>query len=137
LLGELFPGLPDEFVVAGAVVVDDGHLSRVYARIGRYSAKFAEPRAGVPSGGLTVRRVPRPPTRPGPRQCRSSLRPGRDRTARYGICMTGVRIINRGNGVETALGAELVTDATGRAPRTSAFLDSLGYGGQLVTCGWR
>jgi hypothetical protein len=47
LLGELFPGLPDEFVVAGAVVVDDGHLSRVYARIGRYSAKFADPRALV------------------------------------------------------------------------------------------
>jgi hypothetical protein len=51
--------------------------------------------------------------------------------------MTGVRIINRGNDVETALNAELVTDAMGGAARTSAFLDSLGYGRQLVTCGWR
>jgi hypothetical protein len=51
--------------------------------------------------------------------------------------MAGVRIINRGNGVETALAAELVTDAMGRATRTPAFLDSLGYGRQVVTCGWR
>jgi hypothetical protein len=40
--------------------------------------------------------------------------------------MTGVRIINRGNGVETALAAELVTNAMGGAARTSAFLDSSG-----------
>ena len=55
-----------------------------------------------------------------------SLRPGPDRTARYGRCVTGVRIINPGNGVETALAAELVTDAMGGAARTSAFLDSSG-----------
>jgi hypothetical protein len=45
--------------------------------------------------------------------------------------MTGVRIINRGNGVETALAAELVTHAMGRATRTLAFLDSLWYSRQL------
>jgi hypothetical protein len=55
-----------------------------------------------------------------------SLRPGPDRTAHDGTGMTGVRIINPGNGVETALAAELVTDAMGGAARTSAFLDSSG-----------
>jgi hypothetical protein len=40
--------------------------------------------------------------------------------------VTVVRIINPGNGVETALAAELVTDAMGGAARTSAFLDSSG-----------
>ena len=47
VLGELFPGLPEELATAGAIVVDDGDLSQVYARIGRYelkrSGKFADP----------------------------------------------------------------------------------------------
>jgi len=51
--------------------------------------------------------------------------------------MIGIRIINPGNGVETALGAELVTGAMGGTARTSAFLDSSGWGRQSATCGWR
>src|SRR5882757_6690802 len=51
LLGELFPGIRDELVEAGANVVDDGDLSRVYMRIGRYqmnrTEKFADPSALV------------------------------------------------------------------------------------------
>ena len=36
VMGELFPGLLDELAAAGAVVIDDGDLSRIYARVGRY-----------------------------------------------------------------------------------------------------
>ena len=42
--------------------------------------------------------------------------------------VTGVRIAHRGNGAATVLDADLVVDAMGRAARTPAFLDTLGYG---------
>ena len=41
--------------------------------------------------------------------------------------VTGARVYNRGTGEERILGADLVVDATGRAARTPAFLESLGY----------
>lgn len=37
VMGELFPGFLDELVAAGAVVVDDGDLSRICARVGRFA----------------------------------------------------------------------------------------------------
>ena len=42
--------------------------------------------------------------------------------------VTGARVVDRDTGEETVLDAELVIDATGRAARTPAFLDNLGYG---------
>lgn len=42
--------------------------------------------------------------------------------------VTGVRIVHRRNGMVTGLDADLVIDATGRAARTPAFLEGLGYG---------
>jgi 2-polyprenyl-6-methoxyphenol hydroxylase-like FAD-dependent oxidoreductase len=51
LLDQFFPGILDELVDAGAGVVDEGDLSRVYTRIGPYglnrSEKFADPAALV------------------------------------------------------------------------------------------
>ena len=38
-LAELFPGLLDELAEAGAVVVTDGDLSRIYARVGGWELK--------------------------------------------------------------------------------------------------
>ncbi|EUA29536.1 NAD(P)-binding Rossmann-like domain protein [Mycobacterium intracellulare] len=41
VLAELFPGLIDELGAAGAVVIDDGDLSRLYVRAGRYELQRA------------------------------------------------------------------------------------------------
>lgn len=41
MLAELFPGLIDELGAAGAVVIDDGDLSRLYVRAGRYELQRA------------------------------------------------------------------------------------------------
>jgi hypothetical protein len=50
-LEQLLPGLLGELAAAGAPVVDDGDLSRVYTRHGSYelnrSGKFADPAALV------------------------------------------------------------------------------------------
>lgn len=49
VLEQLVPGLLGELVAAGANVVDDGELSRIYTRLGHHevnrSGKFAGPRA--------------------------------------------------------------------------------------------
>ena len=42
--------------------------------------------------------------------------------------ITGARVVNRNAGEETVLDAELVVDAMGRAARTPAFLENLGFG---------
>src|SRR5271168_2148496 len=51
VLGQLFPGLLDELVDAGANVWNDGDLSRVCFRSGRYefknSGRFADPAASA------------------------------------------------------------------------------------------
>lgn len=41
--------------------------------------------------------------------------------------VTGARVVNRRTGEEATLSADLVVDATGRAARTPAWLDNLGY----------
>src|SRR4029078_2387983 len=42
--------------------------------------------------------------------------------------VTGVRVVNREDGAEQELTADLVMDAMGRGAHTPAFLESLGYG---------
>ena len=42
--------------------------------------------------------------------------------------VTGVRVVNRDDGAEQELTADLVMDAMGRGAHTPAFLESLGYG---------
>jgi len=42
--------------------------------------------------------------------------------------VTGVRLVDRATGDDTPLNADLVVDAMGRAARTPAFLEKLGYG---------
>lgn len=134
LLDQFLPGILDELVDAGANVVDDGDLSRVYSRTGPYqmnrSEKFADPAAVVfylasrPFVEFHVRR----------RVAALANVKFLDRhdvtepavIARHRI--TGVLLVNRDTGERTALDADLVVDAMGRAARTPAFLESLGYG---------
>ncbi|OBA59469.1 FAD-dependent oxidoreductase [Mycobacterium sp. 1100029.7] len=133
ILAELFPGLLGELAAAGAVVVDDGDLSRTYARVGRYemkrSGRLRDPAplalylASRPFLELHVRR-------------RVNLLPnvtlldGHDvvEPVATGDNVTGVRIVKRDSGFETTIDADLVVDAMGRAARTPAFLQHLGYG---------
>jgi 2-polyprenyl-6-methoxyphenol hydroxylase-like FAD-dependent oxidoreductase len=132
-LGELFPGLLDELATAGAVVVDDGDLSRIYTRRGRFelnpSGKFADPAA------LVLYLASRPFLEFHVRQhvqalANVTLLDGHDvaEPLTSSGAVTGVRVIHRGNGVEAALDADLVIDAMGRGARTPALLERLGYG---------
>jgi 2-polyprenyl-6-methoxyphenol hydroxylase-like FAD-dependent oxidoreductase len=135
-LDHLFPGLLDEFVEAGAVVLNDGDLSRVYARVGPYvfnrTQKFSDPAAAV------VCQASRPFLEFHVRRRVMALRnvrfldnhdvvepiaPTRER-------ITGVLVIDHAADDTTggiALEADLVVDAMGRSARTPAFLEALGY----------
>lgn len=133
VLAELFPGLLDELAAAGAVVVSDGDLSRFYTRVRRCelkrSGRLADPAA------LTLCLATRPFVEFHVRQ-RVRVLPnvtfvdGHEilEPIAVGDAVTGVRIVNRDNGMVAALEADLVVDAMGRAARTPAFLDGLGYG---------
>ena len=134
ILEELFPGLLDELVAAGAPVIDDGDASKVYFSPGHLftrSGRAKHPRslAGYfPSRPLLefhVRRrlgaLPNVAVLDGHDVVDITSTPGRDR-------VTGARVVHRDGGQERSLSADLVVDALGRAARTPACLDSLGYG---------
>jgi 2-polyprenyl-6-methoxyphenol hydroxylase-like FAD-dependent oxidoreductase len=134
LLDQFFPGLNAELVEAGANVVDDGDLSRVYTRLGAYqmnrSEKFADPTAlafylaSRPFVEFHVRRRVAALANVKLLDCHDVTEP--IVIARHRI--TGVLLVNRGTGQRSTLDADLVVEAMGRAARTPAFLDKLGYG---------
>ena len=134
LVEQLFPGITGELVDAGANLIDDGDLSRVYMSTGAYelnrTGKFTEPKAmefilaSRPFVEFYVRR--RVMAIPNVRflDCHDMTAPtvvARDR-------VSGVLVANRNTGERTTLAADLVVDAMGRGARTPAFLDDLGYG---------
>lgn len=133
VLEELFPGILGEAAAAGAYVLDDGDLSRVYLRAGPYAlnrtGKFADPTALVtylasrPFIEFHVRR------RVGALGNVTFL-DSHDVAEPISTAdrVTGVRIINRDTSNAISLDADLVVDAMGRAARTPAFLEDLGYG---------
>jgi 2-polyprenyl-6-methoxyphenol hydroxylase-like FAD-dependent oxidoreductase len=129
-LDQLFPGLLDELVTAGANVLDN-EQSRVYLGFGRYVrlGKFADPASLVfyqPSRPLLeshVRRRVRAIENVRILDGHDVVEPIADRANR----VTGARVVNRETGEETVLDAELVVDTTGRSARTPAFLENLGY----------
>jgi uncharacterized protein (TIGR02246 family) len=137
VLGELFPGILDELVAGGAVVDDGDDLSRLYVRVAGYELN--------PTGKLT---------NPGPLAAYQASRPFMEFHLRRRVAalanvtvldnheviepliaadtVTGARIINHDNDNDNdntiTVDADLVVDATGRAARTRAFLDSHGFG---------
>jgi len=132
VIGDLFPGLPDELVAAGAVVVDDGDLSRIYARIGRYelnrAGKLADPDA------LVAYQASRPFMEFQVRRRVGALGnvvilDGHEVVEPITAADTvaGVRIVDRDTGAATILNADLVVDAMGRATCTPAFLNNRGF----------
>lgn len=133
-LAELFPGLLNELVAAGVNVLDEGDLSRVYTRFGPYelnrSGKFAEPAALVqylpsrPFLEFYIRRRVRGLGNAEFLEDHDVVEPIASAPDR----ITGVRVVSRASGAVTDLPADLVVDAMGRAARTPAFLEHLGYG---------
>ncbi|WAC93617.1 FAD-dependent oxidoreductase [Mycobacterium sp. Aquia_213] len=132
VLDELFPGLLQDLARAGAVVVDDGELSNFYVRFGRYemktSGRFADPAA------LAIHLASRPFMEFHLRRRVKALPnvtflDGHDvaELVTTADIVNGVRIIRRYNGFLTTLDADLVVDATGRAARTPALLERLGF----------
>ncbi|BBX24743.1 hypothetical protein MTER_41540 [Mycolicibacter terrae] len=133
ILGELFPGILDDFAGAGAVVIDDADLSGRYARIGRHelnrTGRLADP------GALAIYSASRPFVEFHVRQHvdrlgnvafldgHDAVEPVHDRNI-----VTGVRIRNQRNRLTQVLHADLVVDATGRAARTAEFLAGHGFG---------
>ncbi len=135
ILDELFPGILNELVADGAPVWDDGELSRFYFSFGGHllvrSGKMPDHKA------MTAYMPSRPFL-----EChvRRRLRAianvtivgGHDVAELTSTAdqnrITGVRVINRKDGVEQELTAGLVMDAMGRGAHTPAFLEGLGYG---------
>ncbi len=132
ILEELFPRLLTELVAAGAVAVDQGDLSRLYARVGRYevlrSGTVADPAAlalylaSRPFLEFHIRRRVRTLPNVVFVEGHDVLEP-----LVAAETITGVRVLNRHNGVRASLDADMVVDATGRASRIPVFLEGTGY----------
>ena len=133
-LEQLFPRLLDDLVASGANVCDEGNLSRVSMQVGGHelnrSGRFADPSALVlyiasrPLLESLVRQRVRAIDNVTVLDGHDVIEPIADQPRR----VTGARVANRETGAECALEADLVIDATGRAARTPAFLETLGYG---------
>jgi 2-polyprenyl-6-methoxyphenol hydroxylase-like FAD-dependent oxidoreductase len=132
-LNRLFPGLLDELVADGATVCDDGDLSRLSIWVGGHefhrSGKFADPTAVViyllsrPLLESHVRRRVRAIDNVEILDGHDFVEPIAAQPHR----ITGAKVVNRDTATQRVLDAELVVDAMGRAARTPAFLDNLGY----------
>lgn len=133
ILEELFPGLLDELVAAGANVLDGNDFSRVWLRFGGHdlnrSGNFADP-AAVTSY-LASRPLLEAHVRTRVRAIDNvTIMDGHDAVDLISINprqVTGARVADRASGEEFILPADLVVDATGRAARTPALLEELGY----------
>jgi 2-polyprenyl-6-methoxyphenol hydroxylase-like FAD-dependent oxidoreductase len=137
-LGRLFPGIHDELVAAGAMVCDDGDLSRVSIRVAGHelhrSGKFSDPASVVlhllsrPLLEFQVRQRVRAIDNVEFLDGHDAVEPVAAQPDR----VTGIQVVDRDTGAQHELGADLVVDAMGRGARTPAFLDSLGYGRPVV-----
>jgi 2-polyprenyl-6-methoxyphenol hydroxylase-like FAD-dependent oxidoreductase len=136
ILEEFFPGFLDELVAAGTPVWDDGDMSKGYFCYSGHEL----PRSGLVAGvnkTLALYMASRPLL-----EChvRRRLRAMENVTIYGGhdvaeILATsdrrridGVRVVNRADGTEHELTADLVMDAMGRSAHTPALLENLGYG---------
>ncbi|HYJ55202.1 MAG TPA: FAD-dependent monooxygenase [Mycobacterium sp.] len=134
ILEELFPGLLDELVAAGAPVWGDGDLAKMYLCFNGHrlvrSGKLADHEAFVtyfssrPFLECQVRRRLRAIANVmvlGGHDV-AELTSTADRTR-----VTGVRVENRDGGAERQLTTDVLVDAMGRGAHTPAFLETLGY----------
>jgi 2-polyprenyl-6-methoxyphenol hydroxylase-like FAD-dependent oxidoreductase len=135
IIDELFPGILDELVAAGAPVLDDGDLSKIWMSVGGHqlirvgTARDQQAMTMyVPSRPFLechvrrrLRAVPNVTILSGLDAAEMTSSADRNR-------VTGVRVVNRDSGAEQELTADLVIDAMGRGAHTPNLLESLGYG---------
>jgi 2-polyprenyl-6-methoxyphenol hydroxylase-like FAD-dependent oxidoreductase len=132
VLEELFPGLLDELVLAGAPYFDGRDLSKLHYNLGGHRAVSTGSAQDFTAYVLTrpfleyhvrrrVRAVGNVTLLDDHDVVELRSTPDRGR-------ITGVRTVNRRSGEESTVAADLVVDATGRGARTPAWLESLGYG---------
>ena len=130
VLGELFPGFLDDLVAAGANVLK-GDLSILSLRFGGHelvrSGEFSKPLTGYLASRPFLETHLRRRLWAMDNVAILDGHDVMDIVAAQPDRVTGARVYNRGTGEERILGADLVVDATGRAARTPAFLESLGY----------
>jgi 2-polyprenyl-6-methoxyphenol hydroxylase-like FAD-dependent oxidoreductase len=130
-LEELFPGILDELVEAGAPRFDYEDLSQLHFNMGGHlavqSGSLEGLRAYTPSRPFLesdarrrVRAIPNIELVDNHDVVDVTSNTSRDR-------ITGARIVNRHNNSESELRADLVVDASGRGARTPAMLERLGY----------
>ena len=136
ILNELFPGVLDELVAAGAPVWDDGNLSKGYfsynghevLRSGTITGDHKAMALYMPSRPLLECHVRRRLQAIG----NVTIHGGHDVAELTSTAdrsrVTGVRVVNRADGAQRELTADLVVDAMGRSAHTPALLENLGYG---------
>ncbi|WP_156690486.1 FAD-dependent oxidoreductase [Mycobacterium sp. Marseille-P9652] len=136
VLEELFPGVLDELVAAGAPVWDDGDLSKAYLSYnghrvlasGVIAGDYGEMALYLPSRALLECQVRRRLTAMANVTIRDAHEVAEMTSTVDGGRVTGVRVVDRAGGVAQDLHADLVVDAMGRGAHTPAFLDIIGYG---------
>ena len=134
-LAELFPGLFEDLLAAGANVIDGSDVSEMYVELGDHqmsrSGSFANPEAIVTH--LASRPLLEAHIRRRVRAIRNvEFLENRDVVESVFGCadrVAAVRVVDRSTSQEQMLDADLVVDATGRAARTPAFLEAHGYRG--------
>lgn len=132
VLDRLFPGLLAELSASGAIVLENGGLSRVKLCLQGHWLKTS----GVMNRPVTIYSVSRPFLEMTIRRRVFGIpnvkvldaHDAVDILAATPERITGVRVTNRHGGEEHVIEADLVLDALGRGGRTPALLESLGYG---------
>ncbi|CAM2918234.1 2-polyprenyl-6-methoxyphenol hydroxylase-like oxidoreductase [Mycobacterium intermedium] len=131
-LDDMFPGLRADLLAAGATSLADGDFSKLFLSIGGHQLV----RSGSTSDAPDMVSPSRPVLEWSVRRRVQAIdnvtfleahdvvgltaTAGRDR-------VTGAQVVDRSDGEETTLPADLVIDATGRGSRTPVFLEQLGY----------
>ncbi len=133
ILADLFPGFEDELLTAGVPAFDYRDLSRASFFLAGHHAPNVGAFSTVPPLYFPSRPLLECLVRRRVRAIENvdfltahdvvdlTSTPGRDR-------ITGARVAAHDGAGERVLDADLVVDATGRAARTPAVLDALGYG---------
>jgi 2-polyprenyl-6-methoxyphenol hydroxylase-like FAD-dependent oxidoreductase len=128
---ELFPGLVDELVAAGASRIDD--LAKLHFRVGGHLLSQAhQPMMPVllatrPFLEYSVRNRVAAHRSVMFRDCLEVAGLAHARRTDGSAVVTGVRVVPPGGGAVDEITADLVVDATGRGSRTPVWLEELGY----------
>jgi 2-polyprenyl-6-methoxyphenol hydroxylase-like FAD-dependent oxidoreductase len=130
-LDELFPGFLEELVADGAVVLDGSGVSRVSMTFGGHALNLTGPLVKPITSYLATRPFLEFHVRQRVRGIANvTILDGHDAvelvTAGAGR-VAGVRVASHDGTTRHDVAADLVVDAMGRAGRTPAFLDSIGY----------